>query len=114
MVDSVRQLETNLVSSPADDAEAHRLCFAVAKVELAPDSVSLPEPPVLRRPLPLRLCEVVCLYRLVDVLYDLQERDTLLPFENPTYPKHRVSKFLPTQVSSTIDSMHIMLVDRAF
>lgn len=95
-VESIGQLETDIDSSPADDVEASGLQLALARVK--PGSISLPAPPVLKRPLPFKLCEVVCVYRLIDVLYDIQEQDKLSPFINPSYPKHRFQSFLPTQV----------------
>ena len=91
---SIAQLEDG-VDSSVDDADASRLRWALASV--VPGSSSLPGPPILKRPLPHRLCEIVCAYRLIDILYDLQEQDTL-SFENPSYPKQRLSKFLSTQV----------------
>ena len=89
------QLESD-VDSSEDDTDASGLRWALARVP--PGSSSLPGPPNLKRPLPHRLCEVICAYKLIDVLYDLQQQDAPPSFENPSYTKQRISRFLPTQV----------------
>jgi hypothetical protein len=98
-VNSIAQLETNICASPEDDVDAFRLQVALGRV--TPGSNELPTLPILKKPLPHKLCELICAYKLIDVLYDLQEQKNPTLFENPTYPKHRVSALLPTQVRSS-------------
>ena len=95
-VNSIVQLEMD-VDSSTDDPETSSLRWALARVP--PGSSSLPSPPFLRKPLLHRLCEILCAYRLMDVLYDLQQQESPSSFNKPSYPKQRVSMFLPTQVT---------------
>ena len=92
---SIAQLESDIDSSE-DDMDTSHLRWASARVP--PGSSSLPGPPILKRPLPYRLCEVICAYKLIDILYDSQQQDALPSFENPLYTKQRISRFLLTQV----------------
>jgi len=62
------------VESSPDDPDAASLQWALAKVT--------PGSPALRRLLPYRLCEVICAYKLIDILYDLQEQDSPSPFDH--------------------------------
>ena len=92
-VQAVDELESSIDTSPADDNDAHRLQVVLSRV--VPGSDSLPAPPTIKKPLTMKLCEIICSYKLMDVLYDLQEQDRTTPFENPAYPKQRLHAFLP-------------------
>ncbi len=97
------QLEID-VNSSADDVDAS--CLQWALVRVTPGSSSLPALPVLKQLLPHKLCEIICAYKLIDILYDLQQQKSLSLFENPLYPKHRISKFLLMQMTH-----HLYLVN---
>ena len=50
--------------------------------------------------------EIICTYKLIDVLYDLQENQSPLLFKNPLYIKQCLSTFLPTQVKYNWSKNH--------
>jgi len=87
--------EMESLAKSATNENAVRLRKALVVVSSA--STSFPAPPVLTRPLPYRLCEAVCAYKLVDILYDLQEQESL-SLDNPSYPKLRIKEYLPNEV----------------
>ena len=97
-MNSIAQLETNISTSSVEDVDAFRLQKALGRVT---PGEGLSAPLVLKKPLPHKLCELVCAYRLIDVLYDLQEQENPTLFRNPSYPKHSVSALLPLQVRCT-------------
>jgi hypothetical protein len=98
-IDSIVQLETNVDSLQSHDTEAGRLQVALYRV--APDSSQFPPPMALKREHSVRLCEMLCAYRFVDILYNLQEQDAPT-FERPLYPKFCLSAYLPTQVRKQV------------
>jgi hypothetical protein len=94
-MDSIVQLESNVETSQDGDPEAARLRVALCRV--LPGSSQFPAQTSLKRHQAIRLCEVMCAYRLIDVLYQLQGQDPL-DFQRPMYSKQRISDYLPTQV----------------
>ncbi len=94
--------EMESLAKSATDESAARLRKALVVVSSA--STSFPAPPVLTRPLPYRLCEAVCAYKLIDVLYDLQEQESP-SMDNPLYPKLRIKEYLPNEVKYS--SVHL-------
>jgi hypothetical protein len=94
-VDSILQLETNVDALQGEDIEASRLQVALYRV--TPGSTQFPASQILKRTQTIRLCEMVCAYRFIDVLYNLQAPETST-FEHPIYPKRRLTDYLPTQV----------------
>jgi hypothetical protein len=93
-IDSIVQLETNVDSLQSHNTEAGRLQVALYRV--APDSSQFPPPMALKQGHSVQLCEMLCTYRFVDILYNLQEQDALT-FECPLYPKFCLSVYLPIQ-----------------
>jgi hypothetical protein len=96
-MDCIAQLEKD-VSFPSDNRDALGLQGALVRV--LPGSTSLPSPPYLKKTIRPRVCEMICAYRLIDILYDLQELKAPSSYERPIYPKQRLHKFLPTRVKS--------------
>ena len=78
------------------DTVAERLKGALGRV--LPESHLLPTRSNLDRGIKHKVCEVICAYRLVDLLYDLQDPKSPSSYERPSYPKQRFKRFLPTKV----------------
>jgi hypothetical protein len=100
-IELVTRME-RVVKSATTDESAARLRKALVVVSAA--STSFPPPPVLTRPLPYQLCEAVCVYKLIDVLYDLQEQESP-SLDNPSYPKMRIKWYLPNEVKYSSDHL---------
>lgn len=94
-IDSIIRLEENVYSSRSEDLEANRFTSALCRVPAG--SIAFPDSTDIKRGQAIKLCETLCAYRLIDVLYLLQEEDATA-FERPMYPKWRVSDYLPNQV----------------
>ena len=95
---SLVQLETNVESLQSDDPEAGHLQVALYRV--APCCDKFPPPMNLKQAHSIRLCKMICAYRFIDVLYNLQEQDEP-SFERPVYSKFCLSPYLLSQVCAT-------------
>jgi hypothetical protein len=93
-MEAIAKLENEVGQSKDTDAE--RLKGALARV--LPGSSSFPTRSNLDSGIKHRVCELICGYKLIDVLYDLQDPKPLSSYERPSYPKQRLKKNLPTKV----------------
>ena len=98
-IESIVRMETNVNSFQSHDTEAGRLQVALYRV--APDSSQFPPPMALKRGHSVLLCEMLCAYRFIDILYNLQEQDAPT-FKRPLYRKSCLSTYLPKQVRKQV------------
>lgn len=105
------QLESELDPQAGVNLEASDLRRLLARVDHHADK--MPDPPRLNRGIALKLCELICAYRLCDVLYALENpqasENALGGFSNPRYDKHGLKGLGPTTMVRHCSRLLVMI-----